>query len=930
MDNGAHYFKTDMQVHTPRDRNWRGQRPTTDEDRHTYARAFVAACRDRGLAAVAVTDHHDLAMVDYLRAAAAAERDEEGRLQPPDRRLVVFPGLELTLAVPCQALLILDASFPSDRLPSVLERLGIDATAADLDRHAQPHQLPGFDTLGKLQERLDQADWLRGAYVVFPNVTDNGAHSLIRKKMQQRYAEMPCVGGYIDGSIETMGTGTARILQGKAQEWGNKRIAVFQTSDSRDATFGSLGEHATWVKWAVPTAEALRQACLAQESRVAHAPPELPRLVITQLNVSNSKFLGRINLGLNPQYSAFIGGRGTGKSTCLEYVRWALCDQPPELRTDDTEPNLAARRERLIADTLAPFDSSVEVHFLVNGIPHVVRRFAADGRVTLKIGSEAFTPATPEDVRSLLPIEAYSQRQLSTVGVRLEELARFVEAPIRSALDDIAGREAQIAATIRQNYSNVDRQRVLAAAVERDVFTITSLKQQAERLRAGLADVSATDRECLNAKPLHDQAEQLVSGWLRKLEQAQSETERSGGALAQLRLELRAPAEESPKSDTLLELEWEVRETLAEAEDAARAAAEALRGRTAEGGRVAELIRDWRAAHDDFRASYAAAKDRAAEHASKLDELDRLDARRQALQSSVDAQREELAALGDPAAHHAELLDEWRATQTERSRAIEEQCRALNDLSGGLIFATVQRGAGTRRLQERFRGATVGANLRGAKIETFLTCVAGVDDPLAAWHAAMKDLEARVVAGPEAGTEHGAPDTALKAFSSADLERIVGRLAASDVVELSLVPLDDHPSFKYRTKEDEFIDFDVASAGQQATALLQILLNQGGPPLLIDQPEDDLDSQVIFDVVDRIWEAKHKRQLVFSSHNANLVVNGDAELVVCCDYISAGDHSGGQIKLEGAIDVPTVRDEITLIMEGGERAFRLRKDKYGF
>jgi len=63
---------------------------------------------------------------------------------------------------------------------------------------------------------------------------------------------------------------------------------------------------------------------------------------------------------------------------------------------------------------------------------------------------------------------------------------------------------------------------------------------------------------------------------------------------------------------------------------------------------------------------------------------------------------------------------------------------------------------------------------------------------------------------------------------------------------------------------------NVASAGQQATALLQVLLNQGGPPLVVDQPEDDLDSQKISDVVDRTWDARHRRQLIFSSHNANL------------------------------------------------------------
>jgi len=70
--------------------------------------------------------------------------------------------------------------------------------------------------------------------------------------------------------------------------------------------------------------------------------------------------------------------------------------------------------------------------------------------------------------------------------------------------------------------------------------------------------------------------------------------------------------------------------------------------------------------------------------------------------------------------------------------------------------------------------------------------------------------------------------------------------------------------------------------------------------------------------------------LIFASHNANLVVNGDAELVICCDYRGSSDQSGGRIKVEGAIDLTEVRDEITAVMEGGEKAFRLRKEKYGF
>jgi chromosome segregation protein len=61
--------------------------------------------------------------------------------------------------------------------------------------------------------------------------------------------------------------------------------------------------------------------------------------------------------------------------------------------------------------------------------------------------------------------------------------------------------------------------------------------------------------------------------------------------------------------------------------------------------------------------------------------------------------------------------------------------------------------------------------------------------------------------------------------------------------------------FRIPKKEGDFIAFNDASAGQQATALLRILLAQSGMPLIIDQPEEDLDSQVVLEVVSWIWTA---------------------------------------------------------------------------
>ena len=138
------------------------------------------------------------------------------------------------------------------------------------------------------------------------------------------------------------------------------------------------------------------------------------------------------------------------------------------------------------------------------------------------------------------------------------------------------------------------------------------------------------------------------------------------------------------------------------------------------------------------------------------------------------------------------------------------------------------------------------------------------------------------------------------------------------------------PIFKYCVPGGEAIDFDQASAGQQASALLKVLLSSEGPPLIIDQPEDDLDNEIVAEIATDIWEAKKKRQIIFASHNANLVVNGDAELVVHFGYRNEGDQSTGEIKNVGSIDVPEIKKAITTVMEGGDTAFKLRQEKYGF
>jgi type III restriction enzyme len=167
IDKGAHFYRCDLQVHTPRDLNWTGAACVTDDERRDYATRLVQACRDRGLQGLAITDHHDMAFVPYVRRAAAEETDAAGKPLPKGQQLVVFPGMELTLAVPCQALLIFDAEFPDDLFDLAQKALAITPSSSGNSKIAEIERL-NIQSLRVLKDDLDRHAYLRDRYIFFP------------------------------------------------------------------------------------------------------------------------------------------------------------------------------------------------------------------------------------------------------------------------------------------------------------------------------------------------------------------------------------------------------------------------------------------------------------------------------------------------------------------------------------------------------------------------------------------------------------------------------------------------------------------------------------------------------------------------------------------------------------------------------------------
>jgi prefoldin subunit 5 len=138
---------------------------------------------------------------------------------------------------------------------------------------------------------------------------------------------------------------------------------------------------------------------------------------------------------------------------------------------------------------------------------------------------------------------------------------------------------------------------------------------------------------------------------------------------------------------------------------------------------------------------------------------------------------------------------------------------------------------------------------------------------------------------------------------------------------------DDRVEAEVRDREGNWKPIDQGSMGLKNTAVLSLLLAGGVQPLVIDQPEEDLDNEFVVDVVvDLLRRQKFARQIIVSTHNPNIPVNGDAEQIVALGV----EDRVGRVMVSGSIDFGDVKEAIVAIMEGGRDAFSLRHERYGY
>lgn len=938
MDKGAHFYKCDFQVHSPRDINWTGERfgvnadqvsSLTDEEKITitnerrqFAREYLEKARQAGLQAIAITDHHDVVFAKIIRSVA---QEEFG--------IIVFPGIELTLDTPsCQCIIIFDANFPDSDLNTVLNVFGIVPSNEFEKQTAQTVRISSshVNDLVHLQKKLEDIPTCAGRYIILPNVSRGGTSTLLRDGAQSHYRKMPCVGGYVDKALSSE-TGWLNKLNGGDINYGNKAIGVLSTSDNRFEDGREFGKFHTWIKWSEPSAEALRQACLARQSRLSQHSPELPQIFITKLDVTNSKFLGSFSIEFNQQYNSLIGGRGTGKSTILEYLRWGLCDQTYHAIDTEDLGEIDRRRKSLIDKTLLKFSGEVRITFSLNGINHVVKRSSVSNEVMLKIDTAEFQKVSDEDIRRILPIQAYSQKQLSSVGVTTAELKRFIQSPI---LMEIGALDFQLDDNIKKTrsvYLSLLRRRQISKEIEQISLEITSLNDQVNHLRNSLAGMSPEDQALIARKPVVENEAIFISGVQRELNNIYTKV-----------TELETSFQNYPEPFPALQFENKAliesiysrkNEKVSEVKALITQLKESLSAHNI--SEIKDLLNQWKQLKDNFDSLYEIAKSKTTSNQQQLNEILRIETRLGELKNNIAEREDAFRSIGDPNAEFELLRDAYWSIHRKKALQLDQQAQKFAELSKRQIRVDVLNNLDLLIIKNEISRVLQGTRIQAEKVQDICNGISESTDPLLEWDAILKEL--RVLAELDIASENNidippTPKLLEVGLNTGNIRRIAEVLSTDNWLLLSTLRIEFSPDFKYSTNNqmEDVIPFSEASAGQQATALLTVLLNQPGAPLIIDQPEDDIDNRAIDEIIKNIWEAKKHRQLIFTSHNANLVVNGDAELVICCDYRESGSQTRGIIKTEGAIDSKEVRAEITAVMEGGEKAFKLRKDKYGF
>jgi len=301
--------------------------------------------------------------------------------------------------------------------------------------------------------------------------------------------------------IQTFPKNQQRI-SGTDKTWSAREIYPLPTSDSRSADYVALGNNNAWIKLAEPTAEAIRQAFLGHESRISIEQPQVPSLLVAGVSVAGSTILRDTCVALSPEFNSVIGGRGSGKSSLLEYLSFGLGRSCYDVSRDHYSG--ADRLRGLLGDTLISKSGSVKLTIVQDGAPFVVERAQATAyqpQVTYPNGDRQ--AVTVKELRALFPAVVYSQGELAEIGkqtgekTKLADLLQFVNPDYKREDDRLLQDIEAAKGAVKQSIQKLVSYWTLKAKLRRLKTSRNSIVQRVQALEKTLPKQSEEDQEVI-------------------------------------------------------------------------------------------------------------------------------------------------------------------------------------------------------------------------------------------------------------------------------------------------------------------------------------------------------------------------------------------------------------------------------------------------
>jgi predicted ATPase len=873
LPGGARFYRCALQVN-PYAYLRRHGKPSPYQTEEEYNEAIIAACREVGIEVIGVTDHYRAEESRGLVQAARAAG------------LFAFSGFEAVTKDGVHFLCLFDPG-----QDDVLERVIGDCGVVEKETASPTGKLDATGLLSQAKQ------W--GAICVAAHVTSDGG-LLKRLNGQPRvnaWRSPDLLACALAGPVSDAPENIRPILENKDVEHKRPRaVAVINAADvCRPEDLRANGA-SCFIKMSSVSVEALRQAFLDPESRIRlnGDPPPEPHAEFLAVTWEGG-FLGGTSVHFNGNLNVLVGGRGTGKSTLIESLRYALDLEP--LGEEARKAHEGIIRHVLRAGT--------KISLLVRSHKPSARRYTIERSVPnppiVKDEAGQVLALSPKDV--MPGVEVFGQHEISELAKSREKLTLLLERFVDRD-PALSGRKAKLRLELARSRSRiVDVRREMKALDER-LAALPGLEETQRRFQA------AGLEERLKEKSLLIREERVFGNVAERLDPLRT---LHGGLAEGLPLDAAFVAPKAleglPNAAILAGLEA----ILGTLSTKVKAIADQLEIALAQAdGAVAGTKALWDQKRQAAEATYETILRELQK--SKIDGAGFIRLRQQIeelrpLRERIESLKRE---LGEHEAHRKNLLSEWEDTKGSEFRALEGAAKRVSRKLRERVRVEVAMEGNREPLEQLLREA--GGNLSAA-----------LERLRALENVSLRELAQRCREGKDALMKHyGLPAGSAERISQADPDLFMRieelDLPATTKIELNTAPDGEPPTWQ---------TLEALSTGQKATAVLLLLLLESEAPLVADQPEDDLDNRFITEgVVPVMRQEKRRRQFIISTHNANIPVLGDAELIL--GLAAAEGRATITPERMGSIDSRPVRELVEEILEGGKDAFEMRRSKYGF